>query len=227
MAKTRGNLVAARIYEIDHKGEEVNSDAAVTCMFNPFEYSVSKNNTYSEKSKNRSKVSQKEFTMSGSQTLKLSLTFDEYESGEDVSLKTEKLWRFMEPPDSRTKGKVSPPQVAFEWGVFCFRAAITNMTQKFTLFKKDGMPVRAKVDVVFEQLKDYRDYERQNPTSGGGPVERVWQVTLSDRLDTIAYAVYGDATKWRLIAARNQIDNPMALRTGQQLTIPMEGSQRS
>jgi nucleoid-associated protein YgaU len=112
--------------------------------------------------------------------------------------------------------------VAFEWGVFKFVSVITNMTQKFTLFKNDGTPIRAKVDVTFTQYKDVNDYPGQNPTSGGGPIQRVWRVTQGDRLDTISAAVYGDPTRWRVIAEYNGITNPLALRNGQSLTIPLQ-----
>jgi nucleoid-associated protein YgaU len=192
-------------------------------MFNPFEYSVSKSNTYQEESQNRSDVPEVEFKKAGPQTLKLSLTFDTYEDGEDVSQTTRKLWKLMESKTRREGNrnkKIPPPEVAFEWGVFKFVAVITNMTQKFTLFKQDGTPVRAKVDVTFTQHKDVEDYKNQNPTSGGGEVERVWRVIAGDRLDTIAHQVYGDATKWRIIAEHNDIVNPLALRAGHRLTIP-------
>ncbi|MCI0398142.1 MAG: LysM peptidoglycan-binding domain-containing protein [Chloroflexi bacterium] len=223
MANTRGGLVAARIYEVDESGNEVGGGISVDCMFNPFEYSVSKTNTYEEKTKNKSDAPKVEFKKAGAQTLKLNLTFDTYESGEDVSLETNKLWKLMESKTRQGGGKnnkVPPPEVAFEWGVFKFVSVITNMTQKFTLFKNDGTPVRAAVDVTFTQHKDLNDYPGQNPTSGGGPIERVWQVKAGDRLDTIAAAVYSDATKWRLIATHNRIVNPLALRSGQRLNIP-------
>lgn len=222
MANTRGNLVAARIFEVDEEGNE-SGGLSVSCMFNPFEYTVSKSNTYSEKSQNRSNTPQIEFKKAGAQTLKLSLLFDTYEAGEDVSRTTNKLWKFMEPKkDEGGDKKAPPPEVAFEWGVFRFVAVITNMTQKFTLFKSDGTPVRASVDVTFTQHKDVNDYPNQNPTSGGGPVQRVWSVVHGDRLDAIAARVYGDAEKWRLIAEYNDVDNPLALRPGQKLTIPQE-----
>jgi nucleoid-associated protein YgaU len=224
MPNTRGNLVAAQVYEVDDSGEKKSGGVSVDCMFNPFEYTVSKTNTYEEKSRNRSDVPQVEFKKAGAQTLKLNLTFDTYEADEDVSLETNKLWKLME-AKTRQGGnrnrKIPPPEAAFEWGVFRFVAVITNMTQKFTLFKQDGTPVRAKVDVTFTQHKDLNDYPNQNPTSGGGDVNRVWRVVAGDRLDTIAYEVYGDATKWRLIAEHNQIVDPLTLRAGQQLTIPL------
>jgi hypothetical protein len=192
-------------------------------MFNPFEYTVSKSNSYEEKSRNNSDVPQIEFKKSGPQTLKLSLTFDTYEAGTDVSLDTNKLWKLMESKTRQESGndsKVPPPEVAFEWGVFRFVAVVTDMTQKFTMFKLDGTPVRAKVDVTFTQHIDVNDYPNQNPTSGGGPVQRIRRVIAGDRLDTIAYEVYRDANKWRLIAEHNHITNPLNLRTGQFLSIP-------
>lgn len=220
---TVGNLVPAKIFEVDSSGNRKGGGVSVDCMFNPFEYTVAKSNQYEEKSRNNSNVPSVEFKKSGPQSLKLSLTFDTYEKNEDVTRTTNKLWKFME-SSTRQEGnenvKVPPPEVAFEWGVFRFVAVITEMTQKFSLFKTDGTPVRAKVDITFTQHVDVNDYPSQNPTSGGGPIQRVRQVIAGDRLDTIAYEMYGDATKWRLVADYNQIEDPLALRPGQQLTIP-------
>jgi hypothetical protein len=114
------------------------------------------------------------------------------------------------------------PQVAFEWGVFKFVSYITVMTHKFTLFKNDGTPVRATVDVTFTQYTDVNDYPDQNPTSGGGPNERVHRVIAGDRLDTIAADIYRDATKWKMIAEYNRISNPHRLQPGQILRIPIK-----
>lgn len=225
MTDTRGKLVAAQIYEVDLKGEKKGGGLSVSCMFNPFEYSVSKSNSFEEKPKNQSDTPQGEFFKSGAQTLKLNLIFDTYEQDSDVSQETNKLWKFMMTKTQEASSqneKIQPPQVAFEWGVFKFVSYITNMTQKFTLFKNDGTPVRANVDVTFTQYTDVNDYPRQNPTSGGGPIERVWQVIAGDRLDTVAAQVYNDAGKWRLIAEHNHVRDPLALRPGMQLRIPVD-----
>ncbi|MBX3061266.1 MAG: LysM peptidoglycan-binding domain-containing protein [Anaerolineae bacterium] len=223
MATTRGNLVPAVIYKADENGEKIGFE--VPCMFNPFEYTVSKTNNYSEEAKNQSDSPSVNFKKAGPQTLKLALVFDTYETGEDVSQQTRQLWKFMQPTEAAANSdKKEPPRVAFKWGSFQFAAVITNMTQKFTLFKKDGTPVRAKVDITFTQYNDIEDYKNQaqNPTSGGGPVLRTWQVIRGDRLDNIAANVYGDATKWRHIAEYNGLDNPLALRPGQRIIIPKD-----
>jgi hypothetical protein len=224
MPITRGNLQAAMIYEIDDATEErKRGGVAIACMFNPYEYTVRKSNSYAEQEQNRTDASYQEFQSAGAQELSLSLTFDTYESGEDVTQTTNRLWQLMEFRTRQENGqdqKIPPPRVAFEWGVFRFVAVITTMSQRFTMFKQDGTPVRASVEVTFKQDRDPNEEPRQNPTSGGGKVERVWRVVAGDRLDTIAYEVYGDASKWRLIAEHNQLVDPLRLKGGQRLSIP-------
>jgi len=217
MAKTRGNLEAAKI-KAKSGGPEVD------CMFNPYEYTISKTNSFKDLPNNNASNPIGEFSKAGVLTLKLELYFDTYETGEDVSKTTRKLLQLMDPPvnEERTPPeKVSPPRVIFKWATFEFEAYITNMTQKFTLFKMNGTPVRAKVDITFAQYEE--PPPPQNPTSGGGDIKRAWRVVAGDRLDAIAYNAYRDATKWRAIAQRNKIRDPLALQPGQTLIIPKDG----
>jgi hypothetical protein len=225
-ASSLKDLVRAKIYEVDESGAEVGG-ISVPCMFNPTEYTVSKSNSYKENKKQKGTTAGAEFASVGSQSLKLSLMFDTYEAGTDVSEETRKLWKFMQPKERSGNSQTSkeePVQVAFEWGVFRFVAYITNLTQRFTLFTHQGVPVRAKVDVDFTQYTDLEDYQalKTNPTSGGGPSEQIWKVIAGDRLDNIAAKVYKDATQWRRIADHNQLINPLALRPGQTLRIPLD-----
>ncbi|MCA9997763.1 MAG: LysM peptidoglycan-binding domain-containing protein [Anaerolineales bacterium] len=221
---TRGDLVPAQIYEVDESGK-VKLGPSITCMFNPFEYTVSKSNSYVDADGSLGSGTKLELSNAGAQTLKLKLIFDTSPTMDDVSLITEKLWVLMEPKKS-TVGQIKPTAsyVAFDWGVFCFVSVITSMTQTFTLFTPTGKPVRAKVDITFTQYIDQNDYKgrRQNPTSGGSLIEQVWTVEAGQRLDYIATAVYDDPTQWQLIASHNQITNPFQLRPGQKLTIPQK-----
>jgi nucleoid-associated protein YgaU len=94
------------------------------------------------------------------------------------------------------------------------------MSQKFTLFLKDGTPARTTVDITLEQLSDDQDYPRQNPTSGAGAAPRTRLVKAGERLDLIAYQEYEDPTEWRRIAQANGLVHPLRLRPGQRLVIP-------
>jgi nucleoid-associated protein YgaU len=216
-------LKKASIFEVDSSSRAPTGGKEVTCMFNPFEYTVSKSNSFAEpNAANGKNAPAAEFSKAGAQTLKLNLIFDTYGTNQDVRTETDKLWEFMAVKSQPGKSKKSPPAVAFCWGSFYFVSYITQMTQKFTLFDRGGIPVRAVVDVTFTQYIDEKDYKPTNPTSGGGPVDRAWLTVGADRLDNIAADVYGDATKWRLIANYNNITDPTAIRPGQYLVIPAE-----
>jgi len=216
----------AIIYQVDEHFKEVKDPKLppVKCMFNPAEYKIKKTNTFDEKSSTEGNAPTTQFKSVGSQSLNLTLTFDSYEQGTDVNKLTNGLWKFMEPKKVDAQNGVKknvPYQVAFEWGSFRFVAFITSLTQSYTLFTHEGVPVRAKVDVDFTQYADIEDYPPTNPTSGGGAVEQTWKVVAGDRLDSIAAEVYRDATQWRKIAEHNKLANPLALRPGQVLRIPI------
>jgi nucleoid-associated protein YgaU len=230
---TRGGLVPATITECEKKNDKVKEKSeesgglVVRFMFNPTEYTVTKENSYDPKFEAKASAPNMTFTEPKASTLSLSgLIFDSYEektptnprAKPDVTQKTNVLFKLMN-VDSQT---LEPPPVVFEWGVFKFYAVITKVTQKFTLFDKDGTPLRAEVSVDLTQHRDLTLYPKQNPSSGDGPLDRVWLVRLGDRLDLIANETYGDATKWRLIAAHNGLRNPLQLRAGQSLRIPEE-----
>lgn len=233
MKESISGLEQARIVKVTEGLAPIEGDE-IQCMFNPFRYTLSKTNTFKEQKTANGKNSPKaELSQAGAQTLKLELIFDTYGSDKDVSVITDQLWALMRvaddarpdkrPADPNDKREV--PLVAFQWGVFFFVSYITNMTQTFTLFTPKGIPVRAKVDITFTQYTDIDDRRKargQNPTSGGGPVNRVHRVVAGDRLDLIAQTVYRDPSKWRNIAEYNTLVDPFALRPGQMLTLPFE-----
>lgn len=209
------------------------TDEVTVCMFNPKEYTFSKQNQWSEKTAKGQSVSHMEFGGGSPATLKLQLFFDTYEdhdfgqvrvkAGEDVRKYTKGLWDLMkisEQKKNKATDKGEPPHCRFEWGsLWSFEAVIDSLSQKFTLFRADGTPLRAIVDVSFRQIRDEGQYPRQNPTSGGSPNEHIHIVTSGENLQAIAYAAYGDPNHWRYLAQINNIDDPLGLRPGQTLLI--------
>jgi hypothetical protein len=216
MATTRGGLEPAVIVNKD-------TNDTVRCMFNPHEYTLTKQNRWERGETKGKNVPRLKFSQGGSQTLKLQLFFDTYAEGTDVRAHTDPLWQMMMVNSDKTNprsNKSEPPPVSFQWGGLVFDAVITNMSQKFTLFFKDGTPARTTIDITLEQLADDQDFARQNPTSGGGEAPRTRLVKAGERLDLIAYDEYEDATHWRRIAEANALTHPLRLRPGQRLVIP-------
>ncbi|MCL5995669.1 MAG: peptidase M23, partial [Chloroflexi bacterium] len=85
-----------------------------------------------------------------------------------------------------------------------------------TMFKPDGTPVRAKVNVTFKQVDQQPG--AQNPTTRSEP-RKIWVVHEGQTLDWIAYQEYGDPACWRHIAETNGRPDPMQLRPVQVLQL--------
>ncbi len=195
---------------------------SVDCQFNPNEYTVSKRNNWSYKAKKGMNIGKTDFGGGQPANLKLKLFFDTSETGKDVRSKTKLLWEMMKvDPQTRSgeSNRGEPPQCMFQWGgKGYFTAVIKQISQKFMMFLDDGTPVRATLDVTFQQFKDGDIFPAQNPTSRS-EARKVWVVVEGQTLDWVAYQEYGDAAHWRHIANTNNLDNPRNLRPGQILNL--------
>ncbi|MCU0515115.1 MAG: hypothetical protein MUE40_21370 [Anaerolineae bacterium] len=231
---TRGGLTPAKLTNLSTSDE-------LKCMFNPFEYTISKSNSWSKSQTKGVNVPVVEFTQGGPQVLRLSLYFDTMEQDTDVRKYTEKLWKMMLVDESRTNrdsAKSSPPPVAFEWGRLYFKAIITSMSQKFILFNTQGVPVRVQVDLTLEQYID--DSPPPQLTSFGTArirlmpgldmdvlmaltvaatvaiaTAKVVVAVAGDRMDHVANNSTGDSNNMREVAERNNVDNPLRVQNGQ------------
>lgn len=197
----------------------------VKCMFNPKEYSFSKANQWAPEKTPATDVPQFEFGGGKPASLQMQLFFDTYAERLDVrAVYTDPIWQLMlVDPDltDKTTQKGRPPTVRFLWGKsWSFDAVIMSIKQTFNLFLDDGTPVRATLDVVFQQIKDARLLPMQNPTSGGLGGERVWRVQPGETLAWIAYKEYGDSARWRQIAEANRLTSVRDLVPGMLLEIP-------
>lgn len=219
MSPDSTQLVKAYIYNEDK------SQKVVDCLFNPTEYSFSRNNSWESKKLMGKNVPAVTFQGGGTMTLTVSLLFDTSTmSGQpDVRKYTEKVLKLMEVDeslkDSKNK-KGRPPRVSFRWGQYwSFKSVIASINQRFTLFKSDGQPMRATLNATFQQVESEGTYPPTNPTSYA-EVNKVRVVMPGETIDSVAFDEYGDAKYWKLLADANEIDDPMRLKAGQKLTIP-------
>jgi len=215
-----------------------NPSVIIECMFNPKEYSMAKRNNWgpppnqpgrgSGGNNSGTNVPKQQYTGGSPATLTLQLLFDTYEGAQgsrDVRREyTSRIWQLAEVDESLTDNtttKSRPPIVRFQWGpAWSFKAVITSITQKFTLFDANGTPVRATLDVTFQQILDDKKNPGTNPTSGGTGGQRQWTVKEGETLAAIAYEVYGDAAHWRAIADANRLHSVRNLPPGTRLAVP-------
>lgn len=192
------------------------STEEVAVHFNPNQLSEDKGNQIAEIGVPGLSAPILQFVRGNTRTLSMELLFDTYESGDDVRRAyTDKIYRLLE-IDPETH---APPICEFVWKDFAFKGVVDRVGGRFTLFRENGMPVRATLNVTFKHYIPVADLVRANPTRSADHT-KTYTVRLGDTLSSIAAAEYGDPAKWRPIAAANRIDNPRALTPGRVLAIP-------
>lgn len=195
-------------------------------LFNPNEYTIAKSNSWQARPVVGRNVPRLDFTGGGSRTLTLELFLDVMDrpNETDVRPHVDKLWELTmidEAHRSSTTDRSRPPLCLFQWGGnWSFKAAVTSLSVRYTLFSEDGIPVRAVATVTLEEAEDDNEQPGTNPTSYSEAGAKRREVRPRDTLALIAYEEYGDSSKWRPIAEANGINDPRKLSPGQVLAIP-------
>ena len=198
----------------------INTDAVVPIpipvMFNPPEYQLQKTNQFADIRIPGLGSSLLQFVHGNAQTLTMDLFFDTTDTGLDVRLHTE-LVVGLTAVNSDTH---APPRLLFLWGSLAFPCVLDSVTQHFEYFNSRGMPLRARLSV---SLKGYDLIESLLASIPLLSADRTkLQVFVQgETLESIAAAEYGDPRQWRPIAEASGIDNPLTIRPGRALTVPV------
>jgi Contractile injection system tube protein/LysM domain len=188
-------------------------------LFNPNTYSISKSLTWNAEVNRALNASTLGFGGSTNRDLTLELFYDVTETpGSDVRTETNKVVALTR---LKRDGQ-EPPLVQITWGDgsqdrfnFPFIGVVSQLTQRFTLFRADGRPVRATLNVTFKEfLNTEIDQHETDPEFTTRMVKR------GDSMSSIAAEVYRDPALWRVIAEANQLDDPRHLPVGLRLNIP-------
>lgn len=195
--------------------------AQLQCRFNPKEYTVAKSaNWRRTPAPGAANAPMAEFVGTNARTLQMTLFLDGWETGsQDVSQDVETLMAWTNPTrQSLEDQRPIPPIVFFHWGNKpLFDAYVKGVSAHYVLFTSEGVPLRASVDVVFEEVPN--EPARQNPTSGGAGA-RSHVVAVGETLHSIAYQEYGRAALWRGLAEINDIGDALMVAPGTELHIP-------
>jgi hypothetical protein len=214
----------------------------ITAWFNPKEYTLARSNKWEVKPVPGAPLPNAQFGGSEPHKIDIELLFDDSDApGGDVREITDDLLGMMEVDPkfgSGGKNNARPPTVEFGWGPVIWPKAVCNSVSiQYALFKPDGTPIRAIAKLGLTQVgkattkssggaakraggAKRADPPTTNPTTVSIGGIRSYTVRDGDSLQSIAYAAYGDPTRWRLIAEANGIDDPIELRRGRVLAIP-------
>ena len=200
----------------------INTDAVIPLpipvMFNPPDYRIQRTNQFAEVGIPGLGSSLLQFVRGGAQTLSMDLFFDTTDLGVDVRTITELVVGLT----SLNAQTHAPPRLMFVWGSLIFPCVLESVTQHFDYFNAVGMPLRATLTVtlkgnnVLEDLLSSIPLESADRTKG-------YVVTVGDTLQGIAAHEYDDPRQWRRIAQATNIDNPLTIQPGLNVSIPPLG----
>lgn len=117
-----------------------------------------------------------------------------------------------------------PPLVIFQWGPsFFYEGIINTVNVTYNRFSRTGTPVRAEVTIKLQQQPSLLGMLATNPTSAGLPGRQEHTVSSGDSLARIATEQYGNPGRWRQIADRNGIEDPLRVKPGDRVYLPNPG----
>ena len=215
--------MAAEPTKIEIEVLEGKNKGKFNVSYNPPEYSVTKSAQIAEIGIPGLDSPILQFIRGTSEEITLRIFFDTTEEGKDVREETENFYQLVK-IDSELH---APPICRLKWGGQFggslkekkFTCIATNITQRFTLFKSDGTPIRAELDVTFKEHKTLQEQLEEIKLQSSDH-SKIRKVKRGDTISGLAAEEYSDPTKWREIAVKNKILNPRVLVPGQTLEIP-------
>ncbi|MEV3970140.1 LysM peptidoglycan-binding domain-containing protein [Streptomyces sp. NPDC050698] len=203
-------------------------------MFNPEELKLDQGNSFAEIGIPGLNAPPLQYVRGRARTLSMDLFFDTYETEEDVRAHTGPIVRLLD----KQPGTQAPPVLLFSLGGFQFRCVLVDANQRFTMFLRNGTPVRSSLSVRFQEYVPVEVEVRRgiffaSPTASavvGSAVSAtesvlarepvVHVVVEGDTLSGLAGAYLGDPALWREIARANAIVDPLHLAPNTRLVVP-------
>ncbi len=119
------------------------------------------------------------------------------------------------------KSEIHKPRfLKLHWGEhFTFPCVLTGLDITYTLFNREGLPLRAKVSAVFlnyiEEEKRIRQEDKKSPD-----LTHTHSLVQGDRLDLLVHQFYGDSRYMPQVARLNGLTSLRKVRVGQPLLFP-------
>jgi nucleoid-associated protein YgaU len=202
-----------------------NSGVQIPVQFNPEEYSINRDVNYAQAAVPGLSAPLLQFAHGNMQTLDMEILLDTWEAhrgaggttsaGDDVRKLVRKITGLMD-IDPKTH---APPVLLFTWGSLSFTGVLAKATQRFIMFRPDGIPVRARIQVTFNEFRN-AELEAKEIKRETADYTKWHEVVQGETLSGLAGQFYENPSIWRAIAIMNDLEDPFALAPGQQLLIP-------
>jgi Contractile injection system tube protein/LysM domain len=217
--------------------ERANSEfEVIEVQFNPTEITFNKGAQIAEIAIPGIDAPIQQFVRGQAEKLTLDLFFDTTDRGMDAGAKsvttlTDNFYSLVKmqsdthaPPicsfawhDPSFPGANLPPAYAQQKRLL-FRCIVESVSQKFTLFSPQGIPLRATLTVTLREYKaldqQLKELNLQSPEH-----TRAYVVQRGDTLSGIAGKLYDAPAEWRRLATENRITDPRRFAPGRVLEV--------
>ena len=197
------------------------SGETVYVQFNPEEYTINRDNNFAQLTVPGLSGPLLQFANGNMKTLDMELLLDAYESrqfgknADDVRDLVREIEGLMEIDPTIH----APPVLIFAWGSVTFTCVLARVSTRYVLFRSDGIPVRARLQVTFNEFTN-AELEAKEIKRETADYTHRYVVAAGDTLSGIANKVYQNPRLWRPIALNNEIDDPRELPVGAELVVP-------
>jgi LysM repeat protein len=194
---------------------------SLTVYCNPEEYTLNQDNNFAQAAVPGLRAPLLQFVSGNMQTLEMELLVDTYSTPTPLNAKQDvrELTRQITDLMNIDPSTHAPPVLIFAWGLLSFTCVLARVSQRFIMFREDGVPVRARLQVTFNQFEN-AELEAKETKRETADYSQLHTVHQGETLSSIATKVYQNPTLWRPIARHNQLADPRVLEVGRQLLIP-------
>jgi hypothetical protein len=193
------------------------SEPSIEIGFNPTEYGQEKSNTFADTAIPGLQAPIIQFAHGAAQTLTMELLIDTYTYDKGADIRPTYI-RPLENLMEIDGALHAPPPCKIVWGSLEFVGVLAQMRKHYLLFKADGTPVRARVNLTFKEFVPVAFQLHEAPRSSPDK-HKERRIQEGDSLWQLAFNEYGDPRCWRFIAETNHLDDPLNLVPGRKLML--------
>ncbi|MDI9339686.1 MAG: hypothetical protein QM534_03865 [Sediminibacterium sp.] len=217
---TSGKLEKLTIYPFKDPGFSQKAGDPFVVNVNPEKYTHSHTINYNDKQAIGSAGASTKFEKTSPETISFELVFDATGaipgSSTDASKDVEKLKTVA----YNFNGDIhSPNYLKLSWGTLVFNCRLTSLEVNYTLFKPDGTPLRARVNVSFQAYIDAKTLALKEDKKSPDLTHSVL-FKAGDTLPNLCYQIYGDVNYYKAVAEANNIIHYRNIAPGTRLYFP-------
>ena len=117
-------------------------------------------------------------------------------------------------------GKIhSPNYLVISWGTIVFKCHLTSLNVNYSLFRPDGSPLRAKINLEFLGFSDALTTALKNNQSSPD-LTHIIEFKEGDNLPNLCYKIYGNVNYYKEVAKANNIVHYRSIPNGTKLYFP-------